>query len=544
MNKKLLYYSLAIFAVYTLALFVLGYFKIGLLSDDYLNYYDAAHSTLTQKFTGSLPYSNTFHFRPLYYISLEKNIALNQWLGLAYDDFVIYRAQSLLILLMISLIAGYIVMHISRRMSLSLIAIASVLLFSNNINNICWTSARVDLICVLFYMTAIYFIMQYADSKTPLTYALTLLSFILALLTKEIAITLPLAALMLIYFTKEKQGLQNTSSILIALFAILGVYFIYRFIILGNDVSGMATLYQENPLGSAPGVFARGLISLTIPMDYLALNYALRNDNKIILLYLIALYGAVFYLIWIMVRINVYKYVGQLIALGFLLLLPYAIVGYIRPGMAFLPFVILTIHLLWIYSHQRKFNTYLNKKVLRIFYVIVFIFWGYWSGTAVQDWLTSYEKSKVNVENLIRIAPEPNKQTVLIGNPGRFKQTFMFDKMTGAYNFWKEKQFTVKDTINDIIQTAAIMEESIGAKLECRTIAPGEFEIKTNAPRSFFYIEGFNIEKTRMGFQNNDISVVFSEFNNVDKPIRMTLKILSPNVNCYLADNLDFIKIY
>lgn len=544
MNKKLLLYSLGIFAVYTFALYVLGFFQIGLLSDDYLNFYDATHSTLSQKFTGSLPFTNVFHIRPVYYLSLEKSVMINQWLGAGYDNFLWYRIQNLSLLLIISLIAGYIVMHTSKRLSLSLIAIASVLLFSNNINNICWTAGRVDLICVLFYLGSIYFILQYSDNKTPLTFALSILTFLLALLTKELAITLPAVAAMLIYFTKEKTGLLNTKNILITLFSILAVYFIYRFLVLGNSMTDIATLYQESPLANAPGVFARGLISLTIPMDFLALNYALRNDNKIIIIYLIALYGAVIYLVWVMVKINVYKYAGQLFALMFLLLLPYAIVGYIRPQMSLLPFIILTIHLLWVYSHQRKFNTYLNKKILRIFYVVVFIFWGYWSGVSVQDWLTSYEKAKINVDSLIKINPEPNKQTILIGNPGRFKQTLMFDKMTGAYNFWKEKQFAINDTINDIIQTAAIMEESIGAKLECTTIAPGEFEIKTNAPRHFFYIEGFNTERTRMGFQNKDISVIFSEFNNVDKPIRMKLKILSPNVNCYLAEDLGFVKIY
>jgi hypothetical protein len=544
MNKRLLYYSLIIFAVYTVLLYILGYFNIGLLSDDYLNFYDATHSTFYEKITGQLPFTNVFHLRPVYYLSLQKSLQIHDWFGFGYDNFVWYRVQNLCMLLLIALLAGYIVMHTTRRMSLSLIAVASVILFSNNVNNICWTAARVDLICVLFYLATLYFTIQYSDKKSILTFTLAVISFILSILTKELAITLPLAVLLIIYFTKGKEAIKNTKVIIITLFSILGVYFIYRFLILGNDVSQIATLYQDNPLSSAPGVFARGLISLTIPVDYLALNYALRNDNKIILLYLFALYGAVFYLIWIMVKIDVYKYVGQLIALMFLLLMPYAIVGYIRPQMSLLPFIILTIHILWVYSHQRKVNTHLNKKVLRVFYAIVFIFWGYWSAVAVQDWATSYEKAKINVDNLLKINPEPNKQTILIGNPGRFKQTFMFDKMTGAYNFWKEKRFAINDTINDIIQTAAITESSIGAKLDYREIHPGEFEIKTDAPRHFFYIEGYNFDKTKMGFQNYDISVIFTEFNNVDKPIKMRLKILSPNVNCYLADNLNFVKIY
>ena len=544
MNKRLLLYAIAIFSVYTLILYFLGYFRIGLLSDDYLNFYDATHSSFSQKITGNLPFTNIFHLRPVYYLSLEKSVQIQNWLGLAYDNFTWVRIQNLAMLLMISLLTGYIVLHTSRRMSLSLIAISSVLLFSNNINNICWTAARVDLICVLFYLSALYFTIQYCDNKNFLTFCLALISFILSILTKELAVTLPIVILLIIYFTKEKEGINKSKAILISFFVILGLYFTYRFLILGNNVEEITTLYQESPLGSAPGVFARGLISLSIPMDFLALNYALRNDNKIILLYLFALYGALIYLIWIMVKIDVYKYFGQLLILMIILLIPYAIVGYIRPQMSLLPFIILTIHILWIYSHQRKFNTYLNKNILKAFYVIVFIFWGYWSAVSVQDWLMSYEKAKINVENLIKISPEPGKNTILIGNPGRFKQTFMFDKMTGAFNFWKEKRFTINDTINDVIQTAAITESSIGAKLEYKVIQPGEFEIKTNAPRHFFYIEGYNYDRTKMGFQNKDISVIFTEFNNVDKPIKMHLKVLSPDAIVYLADELGFIKIY
>jgi hypothetical protein len=543
-NKKLFLYSLIIFGIYTFLIYLLGYFKIGLLSDDYLNFYDATHSTFYEKITGHLPFTNVFHIRPIYYLSLEKSIAVHDWLGFAFDNFVWYRIQNLVLLLCNSLLAGYIVLHITRRMTLSIISLISVILFSNNVNNICWTAARIDLICILFYLASLYFALQYSDNKNKLNFTLTVVSFLAALLTKELAITLPFTVLLMLYFIKGKENLNKSQTAIITLFSILAVYFIYRFIILGNSVMDIATLYQESPLSGAPGVFARGLISISIPMDFLALNYALRSDNKIIILYLFALYGALIYLMWVMAKIDIYKYAVQIIILMILLLTPHAIVGYMRPQMAMLPFIILTIHLLWIYSTQRKFNTYLKKNVLRGFYAVVFIFWGYWSAENIQNWLISYEKSRINVENLIKVSPEPNKQTVIIGNPGRFMQTLMFDKMTGAYNFWKEKQFTVKDTINDIIQTAAITESSIGAKLEYKMIDSTEFEIKTDAPRHFFYIEGFNYDRTRMGFENNDISVAFLEFNNVDKPIRMRLKILSPNVSCYLADNLNFIKIY
>lgn len=543
-NKKFIFYSLGIYAVYSIALFILGYFKIGLLSDDYLNFFDALHSTFYDKITGHQPYANVFHIRPIFYLSLEKSILVHDWLGFASDNFIFYRIQSLVMLLIISFIAGKIILHLTKKMTLALVGLATILIFPNNINNICWVTARVDLICSLFYLMTIYIFLLYSQNKNIILFAFTVLCCSLALLTKEIAITLPFTILFLGYFINGKEGLLRVKNLCISLFAVLIIYFIYRFFILGNNISEIATLYQHSPLSNAPGVLARGLISLTIPLDYLALNYFLRNDNKIIFLYLLSLYGAGFYLIWVMEKINTFKFAGQLLALILLMLLPSAIVGYMRPQMILLPFIIIMIYVLWIYNHQRNFNLRLNRKVLRAFYGVTIVFWGYWSAVVIQDWLTSYEKAKVNVENLLKLNIEHDKQTIIIGNPGRFKQTFMYDKMTGAYNFWKDRKFVINDTINDAIQTGAVVESSIGAKLDYKMTGANEFEIKTSAPKHFFYIEGYDNERIKTGFQNKDISVEFLEFNNINKPIRMKLKIFSNNVNCYLADNLNFIKIH
>ncbi|MEO8513954.1 MAG: hypothetical protein ABI543_10370, partial [Ignavibacteria bacterium] len=81
-SRKFIYYSLGIYAVYTVVLYMLGFFKIGLLSDDYLNIFDALNSTFYQKLTGHLPFTNSFHIRPVYYLSLEKSVTISGLLGL------------------------------------------------------------------------------------------------------------------------------------------------------------------------------------------------------------------------------------------------------------------------------------------------------------------------------------------------------------------------------------------------------------------------------------------------------------------------------
>lgn len=523
---------------------MLGFFNIGLLSDDYLNFYDALNSTFYQKFTGELPFTNAYHIRPVYYLSLEKSVFLHDFFGFEASDFFFYRLQNLLLFFFTAFSAGCITLRLTGRVSISIATIAAILLFSNNVNNICWTAARVDLICSFFYLMTIYLFILYNDFRKRSFFVLSVITLILALLTKEIAVTLPVTILLLCYFIYGKAGLGKNRTFLILSFGILVIYFVFKFFVLGSSISGITTLYQNNPLSNAPGVFARGMLSLSIPIDYLTLNYLVRNDNKIILLYLLILYGAGFYFIWVMVRSDVSKYIGQLLALFFLLIAPYAVVGYIRPQMILLPFMIITIHLLYLYSKQREVSVRLNRNVLRWLFAAAILFWAYWSAESITDWKTSYEKSLVNVENLLKVNREPAKRMMLIGNPGRFKHTFMFDKMTGAYNFWKNNNFIIKDTIIDLIQTAAIEKNSIGAKLDLKQLQTNEFEVHTSAPKHFFYIEGLDNERIKGGFSNKDLSIEFTEYNNIDKPIRFKLKIFSNDIECYIADELDFKKIY
>jgi len=542
--KKYHIYAAIIFIVYGVLLFLIGYFKIGLLSDDYLNFYDATHSTLQEKVTGRLPFTNALHIRPVYYLSIEKSYLISQWLGLSYDNFTFYRLQNLVLLLLISFIAGRIILYLSGRNILAIVASVSVIIFPNNLNNICWTAARVDLLWGLFLVTMIYFMLRYIVFEDLFSSIMIYASYILALFTKESSFIIPFVIIMFIYFIYGKKVVAKHKFHFISMFILLLLFIIYRIFIVNGNIGEILTLYQSNPFSNAPGVIARSIIGLSIPLDFLTLNRMLKQDNKIVILYLAAIYGAGFYLIWTMFKIDVYKYILQLLALGFVLISPNLIIGYTRPQMILIPFVITMIYILWVYNNHIRINKYVNKKLIKIFYIIVMAFWISWSYAVITDWEKAYSKGLENVNSLIGSNLEKNKQNIIIGSPGRFKQTFLFDKLTGAYNFWKEKSFIINDTLNDIIQTGVLDESYIGARLDIKNISSNEFEITATGKSQFFYIEGYNQEKIKTGFRNNDISVEFTEFNYLDKPIKLKLTILSNNVNCYLASELKFIKIF
>ncbi|HWA06457.1 MAG TPA: hypothetical protein VG961_07905, partial [Ignavibacteria bacterium] len=325
-SRKFIYYSLGIYALYGALLYFLGFYNIGLVSDDYLNIYDALNSTFYQKLTGALPFTNAFHVRPVYYLSLEKSVNISSWLGFAPDNFLWFRIQNLMLLIFVAFTAGLTVFYLTKRSSVSLVSSAAILLYPNNINNICWMAARVDLICCFFYIVSVLLFLLYSDSGKKLFFYISIFTFLISLFTKELAITFPAVVLLIEYFRKGKPGIRISLPLVITFFTILISYFIFRILVLGNNMTEIATLYQSFPLSNAPGVFARALIALSIPLDFITINFQLRNDNKLILLYLLVLYGSGFYLLWTAVWTDIYRILGQLSAFFFVLITPYAIV--------------------------------------------------------------------------------------------------------------------------------------------------------------------------------------------------------------------------
>lgn len=543
-NSRFSIYVLVIFAVFTAAIAIAGYFKIGLLSDDYLNINGSIHSGIIDKLTGNLQLTNSYHLRTTYYLSMQSSSYLHDKLGFAYDDFILYRIQNLLLYFTLAFIAGRILLLATNHLSVSVLTSLAIIIYPNNANNLCWTAGRVDLLCGIFYLFALYFAFKYIKENEQTTFIYCIISFIAALLTKETSLSIPIITAILIYAFYGKELLLRNKLLIIAQLVLIGLYVFYKLAILGNDLGQMITLYQSSPFANAPGILARAAIALTIPLDYLTLNISLKDKDFFLMVYLGSLYGAVFYITSVMIRNEIYKYIYYIIICAAILLIPNIYIGYIRTQMIIIPFVILSIIFFWSYDHQLKDSIHINKILLKIFFLIALSYWSITCIGNINDWSLSYTLAKNEIGELLKTDIESNKNTVIIGNPGRYRQAFMFDKLTGAYNYWKNKEFVIKDTINDIVQTGSLDEESITAKLDYKQISPVEYEISATGKSQFFYMEGFDNERIKQGFKNQDMSVDFKNFNQLNKPKTVNLKILNPNVSCFIASGMKFIKIY
>ncbi len=544
-NKQFAVFSSMLYAVFVVVLLLSGYFSIGLLSDDYLNFYDTLNSTLAQKFTSNLPYSNHLLYRPVIYLSFQISYFAHNLLGFAYDNFVLYRIQNLFVFLLISFVAGKIILLKTNHLLSALLVSAIIIIFPNNIHNICWTSARVDLLCCLFYLLTILFTFLYLERPTKLFLILSILSLALSLLTKETAVTVPVVVLLFAFYNFAGSVLKKNKIIFIVHFSLILIYILFRLLFLQNDLSRAATLFQDNPVLNIPGILARAVISFTIPVDYLSLNIGLRNRETVLLLYLLILYTFIIYAVVFIIRSNAYKQLLYLLVLGFLILFPYIFIGYLRPQMILIPFVLLMIQIFLYFSRSDKIKSVVNTKFVYLMIAGFMLFWTYWSVKVVGEWRFAYEDSEARLEPLLKMELPSDKTVIVIGNPSRLKQSFMFNKLTGAYNFWKYKEFTIKETFNDIVQIAALDRASINSKLKYEAIPStrDEFVITVTGGTQFFTMEGFDNVRIKSGFRNKDMSVEFTDFNVLDKPTKLKLKILSPGIPVYVLSEMNYIKI-
>lgn len=310
-----------------------------------------------------------------------------------------------------------------------------------------------------------------------------------------------------------------------------------------SSLSNTLFLYQSNPIANIPGVFAKSIIALTIPTDFLTLSYWLQFRNPELMIYLAIFYTSLFYFLFYLFRADTTKFIMQFFSLVPALVIPYMLIGYIRPQMILIPFIIVLITLFNSYHNRMKFSLKINERIILALFTATILYWTFWSYKTFDEWKSAFVLSKNSMEKLLNTQITNERYTIIVGNPGRLKQSLLFDKMTGAYNFWKNKSFAVKDTINDIVQSGAIDEESLLAELKVNKISHTEFEISTTGKTQFLYMEGFDAERLRAGFKNDYMSVEFSEFNFMNKATKMKLKIISPDADCYLSSGLNYTKL-
>lgn len=535
---KFFLFTLIIFCLFLIYIYLAGYFEIGILSDTYLDSYSSIHSTSLDKITGNLPFKDNVRFRPLEYFTLEGVSELQKNLNIPYDNFILYRIINLVFYFVISFLAGKIILSITADLKLSLLTLFLFLIFPNNIHNICWSSGIVDLLCTMFYLSTLYFMILYLKEKNPFNFLLSGVFFLLALLTKETAISLPFVSFLYCVLLAKKT-LSKFKKIFILQFCILTLYFLYRFIYLQNVPIDSLNLNFSNPIENFFSVITRSIISITVPLDYLSLKVKYLEFDFFIVIYSISFLFLLLNILILTIKKNLWKYFLIEILILLTLILPFILVGYVRPQIIMIPFTVMLINSIFIYWKISSGVINFKKGYINIVVLIIIIFWINWGFNLIREWNYVYKESKILISNLLKYNLDGSSKNLFVGSPARFKQAFIFDNLIGPYNYWKYKEFSITDNLEDILKIGALDSNSLNAELIFRNLDSNYYEISTTGMTQFF----INPDLKNLTYSNPDYSIELFEINYFNKPTKAKLKMLNENCSFYLLSNKKIHKL-
>jgi hypothetical protein len=365
-----------------------GYFSIGLLSDDYLNIISANTSTLSEKFTGDVPYYSKHHFRPVWFLSIQTTHAITNSLGLANDNFLIYRIENLFLLFAFASVASNLIYKITGKAAHSVLLAVLILIFPNNLNSICWTIGKVDFMAGIFILGTIYFSAKYLQDKSKVWLIISVVMLVLGLLTKETAVITPfICYLILRYSETGNEGTRRT--ILFCQSAILAFYLLFRIFAASGNFSDAITTYSDPTLSGRLFVVLQAFISLLFPFDYLSLQSDLANFDLLLISYIVIIVSLCISLIHAIWKKKLSGLLLSSVLIFFISIIPNLAAGYFRPQLILIPFS-LTLLSLILFISKSEVKLRITGRIL----AVVIIYWLLIDYQLIRNWNYASLKSE------------------------------------------------------------------------------------------------------------------------------------------------------
>lgn len=538
MNKvKYIRYSVWLLAVFAAAFSFWGYFKTGVLSDTFGDAYTAVNSGLVEKLTNNLQFIDANRYRPVLFLTLKSIVSIGSLLGIAYDNFILFKTASLLLYLMLAFLSGFFILKITGDLIKSVLTEIFILLYPNNLHNLFWSAAYFEILCAVFCILALLLAIKFIAAGRRRFLAYSNIFFLLALLTKETAVPLPFICALIVFLFYGKTALAGKKIIFISQTAVLALYFFAK-TLLSRGIPVISGEYFGNDFFAVSAqVIFKAFISLLIPFDYSVIRLSIKEPDPGVIVYLILISVISVYYIYSFIKNGNVSKLFLVITVLLLSVSPNIYAGYIRPQLILIPFTFTLISLMSVLDSK--------ESLLKYSVILILILW-VTSGFGILDsWKTASSKGKERLETLLKTDLPAGKKYLLIGNPSRLQQSFMYDNIMFPYNYFKYHSFVLKDTISDAIRTAALDKNSLDAVIDTRQPADNEFELTCTGKTQFFFLDGNEkLIKEKNGLKSELFEADYLEFNDFGKPVKIKLKLLSDNIVCYIfrGSNMEKLK--
>ncbi|HQP91473.1 MAG TPA: tetratricopeptide repeat protein [Candidatus Omnitrophota bacterium] len=188
------------------------------------------------------------YYRPIFELSLILNYSLSK------SDTLYYHLTNIFLHYLAVLLLFLFLFNLTKNVSVSFISSLLFAIHPVNSQVVAYISGRADSICAVFILLALYLITGYPSSKK--IYLISIFSFCLALMTKEIAIVLPV----IVFILNRRRSLP--------FFVIAFFYAFARFTVL-NFAAGNPFIEKKGFALIDCGLFARAWLFLKSLIIYL-----------------------------------------------------------------------------------------------------------------------------------------------------------------------------------------------------------------------------------------------------------------------------------
>lgn len=501
--------------LFVLFVYLNGYFEIGLLSDSYEDIFNSLNHSFTDYFSDVIYQGR---FRPLLFIFLKSIVFVNNLLGFSYDNFFFYNFINLCLYIFAGLFASMLLISASQNYLRAILINIFVLIYPNNIINLCWTASFFEIISLLLILLHILFVLKLLKTDNIMWGYFSILVYILSLLLKEINITIPFLSLIFLLLLKVKHSK--------VLWGVIGSEIIILFVYLLYRIFNISIIdYRNNSLSGIFDITIKAVLSVLIPGDYVTTYIKIISFDIILLIYIALVLSILVYSLF-KYRLKLKRFF-LISILFFLSISPYYYAGYIRPQLILIPFSLLIAS---IFISKKGVNISMFAVII-IFALITF--YAFNSSKIIEGWKSSYFKSKERITSLIEFLEYNKDDFVIIGNINRVSQFYMFDRINFIFNYWKNKGFHFSDNISNILSISTINPILDSVCLEYKRV-DGRISINTNSDLSFINVsEKYEKDKNEYVFdiigtvniikRNNFNKITEIEFLPFDNKIKIII---------------------
>ncbi len=331
--------------------------------------------------------------------------------GYHMTNLILHTANTLLVFVLATRI------HFER--SAAFIAALLFLLHPIHSTSVYWITGRTDILCTLFYLTGLVFFINYYKSCKLMTLLFSIGSFLLALLSKEMAISFPLVitAYVMAFTSDKRQMLKHSIRSTWPFWALIVLYAVFRLIIAGPDVltGKVHTNLEITNLIRNLSVFI-GL--LVIPGGHIEISNFLKSNQQVFTVLTFACLFILLFLIRVLLKRKETLFLTLFVLLTLLPVIRLAMRWYLYlPSVGFCLLVAYSIWKLQSQKGNRRKIAFLALTVILLTYSTFLI-------VEQSRWLKSGQISK-HVTYLIaeKMATENLYSCFLLSVPAEYKET-------------------------------------------------------------------------------------------------------------------------